>query len=674
MRLHVFICWIFIFCTSSSIAHAQEEGVWNISLDSIIVTAHKNTPVLKTTSDGKISWNLQQMKKLPNLLGNVDPIRYAQMLPSIQTNNEFSTGLHIQGCDNQHNVVSISDVPIYNINHLLGFFSSFISSHYLVMDIDKSPSSVRMGNRLGGELALSLPDSIPQTVNGEISVGLISSQGTIRLPAGRNTAITLSLRASYMNLLYGHWLRSDDHQLRYSFYDANLTILHHIDSSNTIILDSYTGEDQGKFFDNSYLAAMNAKWGNRMASLHWIHQNSRGVRAKNTLFLTQYHNVFNLSLPDMIFHLPSDILDIGYHGHIGWNKWMGGVDAVVHLISPQSLNREGSYNETLGRMPIERPVECSLFGEYYLPLAPFITLTAGLRANLFHREEYFHMGLDPFIKFSYDNSGTQLSFTIARKHQYLFQTGFSDIGLPTEFWMSANNNLIPQTTNTVNITFTHDLLNRRYRLSADLFYKKLGNQIDYSGSVLDLANTVYDINQCLLHGKGQNYGFSILINKCTGALTGWLGYSYTNASRRMFKDGQNSVFPASHSRPHELNAVITYSHKSHWDFGASMVCASGTPFTAAESLSVLNGNILIRYADHNEKRLRPYFRVDVSINYKWKNRAFRENGFNFSIYNVTNHRNELFYYLKSHLNGEFAYRPVTSILLLLPSLSYYCNF
>ena len=59
---------------------------------------------------------------------NVSPEKYA----------EYDAGLHIQGCDNSHNLISIEGVPVYNASHLLGFFSTFNPSHFSRMSITKS--------------------------------------------------------------------------------------------------------------------------------------------------------------------------------------------------------------------------------------------------------------------------------------------------------------------------------------------------------------------------------------------------------------------------------------------------------------------------------------------------------------------------------------------------------
>ncbi len=677
MKLETHIVWILLlFCTSSFCLHGQEEGVWNISLDSLVVKVHKNTSSLKTSEDGKIRWQLEQLSSLPMILGNADPLRYSQMLPGVQTNDEYSTGLHIQGCGNQHNAILAGRVPLYNINHLMGFFSSFIPSHYSSMELSKAPSSTQMPNRLGGELNMLLPDNPVKRVGGELSLGFISSHGTLRLPIADHTAATVSMRGSYMNLLYSRWLKEGDHQLGYTFGDVNMTVVHQVDSSNKLIVDGYLGRDKAVFSDHSYLADMRATWGNRMVAAHWLSNCRNGLAMNHVAYVTQYHNQFRLAMPGMTFNLPSSILDVGYNVHMARGKWKAGAEIILHRIKPQNLESSGTYIGTSSsQATAEKPVELSLYGDYTLPLVQDIKLTVGLRSNSLQHAGGAYYGVDPLIRIAYNHADMQLSAAWCLKHQYLFQTGFSDMGLPTEFWMSANRDMPPQTSSSLSVSYSHYLFSRRWMLVADAFYKKLGGQVEYFGSVLDLVNTAYDVNNLLQPGHGENYGFSIMLNKCSGRLTGWLSYGYTHADATFNHKGQGEeTYPANHSRPHELNAVVSYRFNEHWDFGVTMTYATGTPYTAASSLSLLNGNILIQYGRHNGERLRPYGRIDVSVNYKWKNKVFSENGLNFSIYNLTGRNNEVFHYLSSHQDGQFAYRPVISVLRLLPSLNYYCKF
>jgi hypothetical protein len=83
---------------------------------------------------------------------------------------------------------------------------------------------------------------------------------------------------------------------------------------------------------------------------------------------------------------------------------------------------------------------------------------------------------------------------------------------------------------------------------------------------------------------------------------------------------------------------------------------------------------MMKYGPYNSSRLKPYKRLDLSANYKWKSRLFRENGVNLSVYNAIAQSNELFYYIKSRKDGSFAYRPITFMLRIMPSISYFCKF
>ena len=120
--------------------------------------------------------------------------------------------------------------------------------------------------------------------------------------------------------------------------------------------------------------------------------------------------------------------------------------------------------------------------------------------------------------------------------------------------------------------------------------------------------------------------------------------------------------------------VATYAPWRHFDFGATLVWASGTPFTAPVSVNIINGNIMAKYGRHNANRYADYMRLDLSANYKWTSPGGTEHGFNLSVCNATAHKNELFYRLRISTKNEYAYRPMYFVLPVLPSVSYYCRF
>ena len=166
----------------------QETGELSLLLDTVTIKGISDIPSVRSMYDGSTKVNLEILENLPKIMGNADPMGYSRMLPGVQTQGEYNGSLHINGNENSHNIVSILDVPLYNVNHLLGFFSTFIPTHYSSMSLYRSPTSGAAPNRLGGELVFN-PDYInkKQGLCGNLSTGLMSSQGTLKIPIGKKS-------------------------------------------------------------------------------------------------------------------------------------------------------------------------------------------------------------------------------------------------------------------------------------------------------------------------------------------------------------------------------------------------------------------------------------------------------------------------------------------------------
>ena len=79
------------------------------------------------------------------------------------------------------------------------------------------------------------------------------------------------------------------------------------------------------------------------------------------------------------------------------------------------------------------------------------------------------------------------------------------------------------------------------------------------------------------------------------------------------------------------------------------------------------------YGDHNACRMRPYVRLDLSVNYAFIKTEKMENGMNLSVYNVLARNNEVMWKL-SVTEGKYAYMPASFFMKVMPSISYYHKF
>ena len=647
-----------------------------VSLDSLIVTARRNTSRVMRDAVGNVRWDLTMMEDMPKILGNADPVHYAQMLPGVQTNSELRSGLNIEGCDNAHTTFSVQGVPLYNVAHLLGIFSTFNSSHYPALVLEKSPQKGESPSRLGGRLDMQLTTGGVDSVNGIFTVGVMSSQGTLRVPVKKNTILTLSGRVSYLNLLYGSLLKLDEGQMAYDFFDVNATLCHKFSSDDRIIVDFYMGQDRARVYDEEYVNDYRDRWGNHLFALHWHHRGGRGWNMTHTLYNTRYSNRFQLHMTDIDVDLKSSIMDFGYKRRYAWRGLSFGAEYVHHIIQPQDPIVRSEFNVKAQHQDIINSDELSLWGdfrhEFHAPLEVF----GGFRYTAYRAgKECFH-GADPSAGMTWrPHNNVSLTASYAMRHQNLFQTGFSSMGLPTEFWLSAGEGVgRPQWSHGPTFSAAIMLWGGRFRLSADAWYKRLYNQVEYSGTPYDFVNSLYSLEKTLLHGSGENYGLSVMMAKCTGRFTGWVSYSWGRALRTYDYPQMSGTFPANHERIHELNLVLTWHLWRRWTLASTFVMASGTPFTAPKCFYMINGKILSMFAEHNANRLPAYVRWDVSVNCRLGSMQKRVQHFlNVSFYNVINHNNPLHYYLKI-FEGRFSYRPLNMPISILPSVSYTLKF
>lgn len=631
--------------------------------------------------------SMSLMDEMPHILGNADPLHYAQLLPGVQTNSEYDAGLHIQGCDNSHNYVSLGGAPIYNAAHLLGFFSIFNAGHFTEMSLLKSPVSASFPNRLGGRVDMLTPtwlaaeDSLwTGAVHGELSVGPMSSQGTLRLPVGKRSLLLLSARAAYLNLLYSKWLEVDGDEVKYDFSDYNLSYITQLDEANVLKIEGYWGYDKMKIGQASYGLQGKLKWDNTMAALHWYSRSKDGLNEggkdwsmEQMVYYSRYANRLNVGEYSFQVGMRSFIFDLGYKGNFSWGRWRMGAEVVRHQLLPQDIGITGNLANYQTDAHHQLATEASVYLQYCQPLGEKLLMEMGARVSGYHCQKSFYRVM-PHLKFNYDLSpSAKLNLNLGIRNQYLFQTGFSSAGLPTEFWFAADKNHRPQYAYHAALQGEFWFAEKEYRLSVETYYKWLMNQIENNSNMFDILFSSYSFDGSLLHGKGYNYGLNLLLEKRRGKLTGWLSGSLGRAMRKFDGEQYQEWYPAGHERIYELNAVATYRINRRVSLGSTYVLASGTPYTKVNYAYLMSGNLVTEYGPHNGDRVKPYMRLDLSVSYDFATKGKVRSGINFSLYNVTMHGNDLFYRIKVYDN-HVRYNAFKFLMPIMPSINYYCKF
>lgn len=640
-------------------AAAQTDSLY---LDPTTISAVKPTAAVVPSSRG-VKVDLELVKELPSILGSADPLAYAHYLPSMSAQSELDAGIHIQGNDSQHNMVSTGGVPIFGASHLLGLFSVFNPSHYERMDYRTSGPEL---NRLGGSIDMALPSIAGKPLGGSFRAGLLEAEGSLTVPVGEKAGIKASARRSYMNLLYGSFLTLGGVGIKYGFTDVNLTAQLRPGANDIVYADFYWGRDNLSGGADAFSADVDSFWSNALAALHWKHGN-----------LTQklYYSSYSLNAvalwSGIRAEIPSGIQAAGYRADYSLGGFSAGVESTLYSALPQSPVISGSsLSYSSMEEPVQRGWENTVYGRYKYQRGMF-SVEAGLKGSLFRNPEGgWDTGLDPDIALGLNLSRYgQLSMRAGTAHQYLLRTGMTDAGLPLEFWILAGKYTQPQKSFGTGLSYMLEM--GEYSFGADAYWRLLQNQAEYHGSMMDFATGLYSLEGALLKGSGRAYGINLSLNKVAGPLTGWIAYAWGRSLRRF--EGREEC-PASHERIHELDAVASY-RLGRWTFGATVVAASGTPFTMPEHLYFIGQRVVSWWGPHNGSRLSPYFRADVSVNYFFHRQPGREDGICLSIYNITGADNQLYWSLKVDREAQtFRYHPVSAGIKFMPSITYFYKF
>lgn len=648
------------------------------------VKAYRITGSLRGEAFSELRWNMSMMDQLPQILSNADPLHYLQLLPSVQTNAEFDAGIHVQGCSSGQSLTMIGDAPVYNPAHLMGFFSTFNPTHYdeLIFRTFNSPS---LPTVLGGTIQMSPHQQPVDSLRGSLSVGLLSSQGTMRIPLHKGQSLTISARQSYINLIYGKFIRMDDSPFSYRFGDYNVS--YSVERGrHQLALNGFYSLDNGGFGNRSKDVMMKARWQNYVA-MATLDSKPRSVidAVHQSLYLSGYDSRVSVEQTKLEGTMPSYVHTLGYSLLLTQSierrrqhELRYGADLQQHFVRPQSPEINTTYNLSLQNVARQCATQGALFGEYAVRFSPIFSLKPGVRFNLYalwndSAKTYAHV--DPYLTMTFaSRRAGMFNVRLNTQHQYLHQAGFSSIGLPTEFRFSSSAVYKPQSALSLSLGYDCELFSRRYRIKAEVYGKLLDNQTEYHGDLLSFYTTGYSMETSLVSGRGYNYGINLQLIKQTGQLTGWISYAYNRSMRQFDMFGPDRWYPSNYERPHELNVVLTYKLRRHWSFGGTYVFASGTPFTAVKYGYLLSNNLIAEYGEHNANRLAPYSRLDVSATYEFLARRSRvKHGLNLSVYNTLYNRNEVYCRMKIY-KGEYYYQPTTFLIVTLPSLSYYIKF
>ena len=621
--------------------------------------------------------DMSAISQMPKFLGVSDPIRYLQSLAGISTNNETCAGIYIQGCDDYQTLTNINGAPVYYPNHLLGLYSTFIAPHFSTMTVEQSEHRGTMENRIGGLVSVETQHHQPQRFSITGNIGLVSSDATLTIPCGKKSALWLSGRASYINLLYGKWLQIEGIGLGYDFWDTNLTYSYHPTENDEIVLTGFFCCDNINMADSAHFG-VGIQWYNALGSAHWNHR-LKGGNWRTSVSYSGFRNQIAVNALAIDVGTDAEWASIDVKNRL--NKRLrddlilnASADYTHYFYLPLQFSSKGGIGvmELPESKPLQYGEEASIGVDLRHEVNHWFTYYAGLHGSIFYHNKLFG-ACDPRVTLQFTpEENHEISVHGGCYTQYFHKAGLTGGGLPSDFFILADNVLQPERAIGASLRYSASFLNKKWTVQAEGYFKQIYGVVESLGNIIQLINQGFEYEKYLITGDGRNYGLNLMVQKNSGILTGYITYALGWAKRKLpALDGSyDYMYAASHERRHDLNIVLNARFAKRWTIGSQFVLASGLPYTKAEEAYILNGNMICRYSTFNGAHMPLYNRLDLSCSCDIIKTPEHELGINLSLYNVYCHKNAQFVVYRENLKPVMG----TSLSFIIPSISIYGKF
>ena len=196
---------------------------------------------------------MEQLKTLPVFMGEADVMKTLQLMPGVQSGNEGTSGIYVRGGGPDQNLILLDGVPVYNANHLFGFFSVFNPDAISSINLIKGGFPAQYSGRLSSVIDIRLKEGNDKKYGGEFSIGSIAAKVMVEGPIWKDhTSFIFSARRTYIDVLAAPVIAlinktaggGEKLKAGYYFYDANLKLNHKFSDKDRLFLSGYFGRDK----------------------------------------------------------------------------------------------------------------------------------------------------------------------------------------------------------------------------------------------------------------------------------------------------------------------------------------------------------------------------------------------------------------------------------------------
>lgn len=673
-------------------------------ISEITITAEEKDKNIQSTEMSRVTVDVESVKKMPALFGEVDIIKAVQLLPGVKSIGEGTSGFYVRGGNADQNLVLLDEAPIYNASHLLGFFSSFNPDAIKDMQLYKGAMPSRYGGRLSSVLDIRMNEGNSKKFGGSAGIGLIMSRLSLEAPLGEKGSFIVSGRRSYLDLLAKTYLalKGDKSEDKFYFYDLNAKGNYRLNDNDRIFVSGYFGRDilsQGG--EN-----LDVFWGNTTATLRWNHIFSPKLFSNLTAYYSNYN--YGLAADDNIdiFDWQSTLKEVSlkadFTAFITPEYSIDfGAQTIKHDIAPGAIKIIDSTDSVIVDFNVAdvSSIENAIYLSNNWDVNDNFSIELGLRGSSIHNlgphthfetneeseildstvydsgiyHSYYNLEPRVGLRYSLGNSKS-IKASYNRTAQYIQQASNGNISTPFDIWFNSTPLVKPQIADQFALGYFQNFKNNAYEASFEVYYKGFTNAIDFKEGASLLLNK--NLEGELRLGTAKAYGAEFMIKKDIGKVTGWISYTYSKIEKKIESINNNEWYNAKYDKPHDLSLVLSYDLSDRIRFSSNFVYSSGSAVTFPTGKYDFEGTAVPIYSERNGERLPDYHRMDLSMTLKSKN--YENNRFKgewvFGIYNLYNRKNALAINFKEDEISGRTIAEKKSIFSIVPSVTYNLKF
>jgi len=622
----------------------EEDIQVDIKLKKTVVDETLMNDLKKSQSDianpvsGKIDVPTGLLKELPYILSEPDLIKGLQSLPGITSGNDFFSNLYVRGGGADQNLILLDGAPVYNGTHLFGLFSIFQPDITNSIQVYKAGFPARYGGRASSVIDISSNEGTLKEPYGSATIGLLIAKLSVQGPIGKNhkTTYSFGIRRSYWDMFSLLQPNEGGGSNLFVISDYNFKLKHKLGKYDIVYFSIYAGRDRypRQYSDSTFKNRTVIKYGNASSTMRWNHIFNPKLFSNISISATRYKVNFNVAQTyfdsasqqskKSTFDYNNGIGDISVNGDFEYSLNNNhtlhfGLQNTFHFINPGYSVSKTSDNadspEESGRKYWGYSPEIAAYVEDEIKVNSKIKLNIGLRAVYFSNKTYNYnkIFIEPRFSGRYLlRPDLAVKASYSRMNQNVFLLSNSGIGIPFNFWVPATNSVPTQSSNHFNLGLAKELKNG-YRLAADAYFKTITNVLFAKEDPAFFDNAL-DWQTILEKGKANGYGMELLIQKNSGYLTGWFGYTLAYANRKFDNLNLGRQFQFSYNRRHTMNVVMNYRISEGNSIFATLTLASGRYFTIpGGKYRDIDGNDILDYSALNNFK-GPFFqRLDLGV-------------------------------------------------------------